>query len=663
MAATYSCADGHVVKVSLEGDDDNHIEKFSHDDETAMMETKKDEGDAEMWQAKGSEGTEGGEGRQSWSSKREYILTVVGYIVGIGNIWRFPYMCNRNGGGAFLIPFLLCLTLIGFPLFFLETAMGQFTARSPLHVWSVCPLVKGAGISMCLMTIMQVWYSNTIMAWALYYMVSSFQSVVPWSLCGQWWNTPQCTDLTRRFNDTSANVTSAWNKTLTDWENSTSASMVGPSNETGNGSEPLKMKLVTAAEEFWQHNVLQVSSGFYEPGHVVWYLAVMQCVVILFLFLALVKGVKSSGKVVYVTATAPYVVLVVLLVRGVTLPGAVDGILFYITPDFPRLLDPVVWIEAAVQVFYSLGPAWGALITVASFNKFDNNCYRDAFILTFIGEGTSVFGGFVIFSVLGYMARQTGMPIQDVVSAGPGLAFIVYPEAVSLMPLPQLWAVLFFFMIITVVIDSQMTGAESILTVICDSFPRILRRRRVLVTACFSLVYLLTSLILVSQGGVYVFQLFDWFVATVTVATVGFVECVVMGWVYGANRFGEDIEMMLGRKPPIVINILWCFVNPALLAILLIVTLVKYRPPSYGVYEYDGLATAFGWMIALVSFIPIPIMAVYQLMKAKGSLAQRLRQTTTPDKHWGPADPARRLLYRRELLQRTPRRRWLDVLR
>ncbi|XP_076469830.1 sodium- and chloride-dependent GABA transporter 1-like [Babylonia areolata] len=685
MAAVFDSND-HVVKVLLDDDEDpvageKALAKGSHDgvitttfkpalskagdgDSEAQLQKLEEEGDGRG---------DGHEERGSWSNKREYILTMMGYIVGIGNIWRFPYMCNRNGGGAFLFPFILCLAFMGFPLFFLESALGQFTGRSPLHVWSVCPLVKGMGIAMSILSVMFVWYFNTIMSWALYYMVSSFQSVLPWSLCGQWWNTPRCSDLSSRTANATgaANITSGWNVTTSGWNASsgwndnatymTTMSMLGST--TGNSTDPKKIKVVTAAEEFWQHNVLQMSDGFFETGHLVWYLAVMQVIVILFIFLALLKGVKSSGKVVYVTATAPYVLLTVLVVRGVTLPGAADGILFYITPDFQKLLDPLVWLEAALQVFYSLGPAWGGLIAVASYNKFENNCFRDAVILSFIGEGTSVFGGFAIFSVLGYMAHQTGVPIDKVVSSGPGLAFVVYPEAISLLPLPQLWAVFFFIMVITIVIDTQLTGVETFLTVICDSFPRTLGRRRLLVTGIYCFIALVSSLVLVSQGGIYIFQLFDWFIATLTVTTVALLECVVMAWVYGADRFSEDIQLMVGRRPPMIIKILWCFVIPVLLAVLLVVTLIKYQPPTLGDYKYDSVSTAIGWCIALSSFIPIPGMAVYQLLKAKGTFMQRLRHTITPDEHWGPADPTRRQLYRKQMQQRKPRQRLLDVLR
>ncbi|XP_061171790.1 sodium- and chloride-dependent creatine transporter 1-like, partial [Saccostrea echinata] len=120
----------------------------------------------------------------------------------------------------------------------------------------------------------------------------------------------------------------------------------------------------------------------------------------------------------YITATLPYLLLIVILIKGLTLPGSTDGILFYIRPDFDKLASVQVWLEAGIQVFYSLGPAWGPLFTMASFNKFNNNCYRDSIILSMISEGTSIFGGFAIFTIVGYMAHVAGKPVDKVVQAG-----------------------------------------------------------------------------------------------------------------------------------------------------------------------------------------------------------------------------------------------------
>lgn len=233
------------------------------------------------------------------------------------------------------------------------------------------------------------------------------------------------------------------------------------------------------------------SEGFEYMGAVKPSLALCVFGVFILVYFSLWKGVKSSGKVVWITALAPYVVLIILLVRGVTLPGAYDGIMYYLTPQWHKLLHSRVWIEAASQIFFSLGPGFGTLLALSSYNKFNNNCYRDAIITSSVNCLTSFLAGFVIFSVLGYMAHVQNKSIDQVGGDGPGLVFIVYPEAIAMMDGSVFMSIIFFLMLITLGLDSTFGGLEAMITALCDEYPRVLgRKREIFVLVLLICIYL-----------------------------------------------------------------------------------------------------------------------------------------------------------------------------
>lgn len=207
------------------------------------------------------------------------------------------------------------------------------------------------------------------------------------------------------------------------------------------------------------------------------------------------------GKVVYFTALFPYFVLTTLLIRGASLPGAADGIIFYLTPDWSRLTEARVWADAAMQIFFSLSPCWGGLITLASYNKFHNNCLKNSISIAFGNCGTSFYAGFVIFSIIGFMAHELGVPVKEVAAEGAGLAFIAYPEAVSRLPISPLWSCLFFFMLLTLGIGTQFTLIETVCTTIVDTWPDQLRHRKAKVLLCVCIFMFLTGSIMCTQVG------------------------------------------------------------------------------------------------------------------------------------------------------------------
>ncbi|KAH1180310.1 hypothetical protein KIL84_009146 [Mauremys mutica] len=538
--------------------------------------------------------------RDKWSKKMDFLLSVIGFAVDLGNVWRFPYICYQNGGGAFLIPYTLMAIFGGVPLFYMELALGQFHRTGAISIWKrICPIFKGIGFAICIIALYVSFYYNTIIAWALYYFYSSFTGTLPWTSCDNPWNTPNCTNYFGKSNVT--------------W--------------TTFSKSP--------AEEFYTRKVLEIqkSSGLYDVGGIRWQL--LLCLFLLFtiVYFSLWKGVKTSGKVVWVTATLPYIVLLILLVRGATLPGAWRGIVFYLRPNWEKLMSTAVWVDAAAQIFFSLGPGFGVLLALASYNHFSNNCYRDAIVTSVVNCLTSFLSGFVIFTVLGYMAEMRDVEVEDVAKdKGPSLLFITYPEAIANMVGSTFFAIIFFLMMITLGLDSTFGGLEAVITAVMDEYPHILAKQRELFVLGLITICFLGSLTTLTHGGAYVVKLLEEFGAGCSILAVVLLEAIAVSWFYGIQRFCNDVKAMLGFTPGIFWKVCWVAISPAFLAFIIVSSLLDQPPLMLFDYRYPEWSISVGYLIGASSFICIPFYMVYKLVWTPGSLKQRLAVCIRPEK-------------------------------
>ncbi|XP_016421944.1 sodium- and chloride-dependent creatine transporter 1 [Sinocyclocheilus rhinocerous] len=568
--------------------------------------------------------------RQTWSRQMDFIMSCVGFAVGLGNVWRFPYLCFKNGGGVFLIPYVLMVFVGGVPVFFLEIALGQFMKQGGVATWNIAPLFKGLGLASMVIVFFCNTYYIMVLVWGLYFLAHSFTSPLPWATCGHEWNTVNCTTnfsrvcFTQSLSPSPPNVSSL----------NTSASCL---EHTG---------LRSSVMEFWERKVLRLSGGLDEVGDISGYMVLCLLATWVIVYFCIWKGVKSAGKVVYFTAVFPYLVLVVLFVHGVSLPGALNGIIYYLKPNWSKLSEAQVWIDAATQIFFSYAIGLGALTALGSYNRFNNNCYQDAFILALINSGTSFFAGFVVFSVLGFMAAEQGVDISNVAESGPGLAFIAYPKAVSLMPLAPLWAVLFFLMLLVLGLDSQFVGVEGFITGIMDmlppkSFLGSQRREVVVAICCFTCFTIDLSMVtqvrlrLTVRGSATKKFGKPCFIGTISHSN----KCIDSGtchtWEnHGADRFMDNVACMIGYRPLPYMKWCWSYVTPVVCMGVFLFHVVNYKRLVYNaVYVYPWWGEVLGWFLALSSMLCIPLTVLYKLLHCKGTLMERWQHLTTPI--WG----------------------------
>ena len=474
-------------------------------------------------------------------------MAAIGSAVGLGNVWRFPYVCYQNGGGAFLIPFFVAIFTAGIPLLILEFSVGHWARGTPPKAFrKVGEKWEWAGWLTVLMPFIVATYYVVIMAWCFSYMVYSIDLR---------WGTQAESFFTNFLGDTGSPLV------------------------IGGISLPVLLGLIA-----------------------VW----------LSIFLILYKGVKRIGKVVALTVPIPTILLIILAIRGLTLPGAMEGVSYYLTPDFSKLGDVNVWLAAYAQVFFSFSLAQGIMITYASFLKKKSDLTNNAFIVALADAGTSFLAGFAVFSVVGYLAMSQGIGIDALGTqiAGANLTFITYPTAISLLPFAAaFFGMIFFIALLTFGIDSAFSMIEPISTSVNNKW----RISKTKATAIMCILGFFLSLIFATGGGLYLLEIIDHFIANFGLVTIGLLECLIFGWMFKIYRIrehaNETSEILLGRWWDILIK----FIIPIILGILLLVALIN-NVINNPYPEYPA------WLIVLMGIAPLLIITglSFALMKIKG---------------------------------------------
>jgi SNF family Na+-dependent transporter len=412
-------------------------------------------------------------------------------------------------------------------------------------------------------------YYNVVIAYCVIYFVSSFLPNLPWVGCDHSWNDEFClaSNPTKVTSLTQSDLTNLTNLTQSNFTNLTSLMQSDLTTVTSFTQSNLSMQ--KPSHQYFYKNVLQISSGIDDIGGMNWKLvgSLFFCYILTFVILS--KGIQSLGKVSYVTAIFPYIMIIILIIRGVTLPGAMKGIKFYIwNIDFEKLFNIKTWIDASSQVLFCLSLAHGGIITLGKHNKFHYNHLRTSYFIVILDGFTGILAGFAIFSVLGFMSEELGVEVKELAVGGPGLSFIVYPEALSLMPFPWIWCILFFAMMITIGYGSQLSLAESVL----DSFIFFIGikslKKRILFRFFCCMGFACIGCLMATNSGYYFLVIIESYTTTVPIIVLSTLEAIIFGWIYGFQRLSDDIHLMLNIRLSIFWKICITYVTPVLAIVI-----------------------------------------------------------------------------------------------
>lgn len=422
------------------------------------------------------------ETRERWSSRTTFLFAAIGSAIGLGNIWRFPYLAYDNGGGAFLVAWLIGLLVLGIPWLLMEIGMGRMFQKGAPGVFSgIGKKWEWLGWWPVLVAFVIVSYYAVIIAWSLRYALSS--------------------------------LTMAWGS--------------GEAAAAGTG-------------DYFFESILHLSSGPGELGQIVWPTLLMLVIVWAALFLIMYRGAGVIGKVAVYTVAIPWVILIALVIRGLSLPGAVDGLNYYLAPDWSALLTGDIWFAAFSQIAFTLSVGMAGMYAYGSFIAAKGDVNNNVLLAGFANNATSFFSGFAVFSTLGFLMGALSLPAEKAVESGLGLAFVIYPAAISMMPTANaLTGVLFFLCLFFLGLDSAFFLAHGGVTApLRDKFGGSIAR----MTAIVCIAGFLVGAVFTTQGGLYWLDMLDRAAAFYGLLITGALSCIVVGWFWTPGRLRAHVN-------------------------------------------------------------------------------------------------------------------------
>ena len=474
--------------------------------------------------------------REQWKNQLGFVFAAVGSAVGLGNIWRFSYMAYSHGGGAFLIPYIVALLSAGIPLLILEFAIGhERIGSAPLAYSKIRRNWEWLGWWAVIFVMFGiVLYYTVIIAWCLNFFV--------FSLNLRWGDDPNA---------------------------------------------------------FFFQKFLAISESPSEIGRIRIPILVALFVVWLINWGIVFRGVRRGIELINkIFMPLLFLLTAVLVLWSIFLDGALVGIKAYLEPDFSKLSDPKVWVDAYSQIFFTLSLGFGIMIAYASYLPEKANITKNAILTVFINSGYSLFAGIAVFSVLGFMATSQGRPISEVVTQSIGLAFVAYPKAVSLMPGGNFFGAIFFFCLVVAGLSSSISIMEAFISATVDKFGF---RRKALITLV-SILGFGGSMIFTTQAGLYWLDIADHFITHYGLIVVGIAECLLVGWLFdikGLRRHVNSISSIrLGRWWEMLIK----YFVPLVLGVILISDLYTEIRHPYGGYSWISVML-IGWNWMLLTLI------------------------------------------------------------
>jgi NSS family neurotransmitter:Na+ symporter len=467
--------------------------------------------------------------RDQWGTKLGFILAAMGSAIGLGNIWRYPYVVYENGGGAFLIPYFVALATAGLPILILEYSLGhRFRQGAPATFHSISQKWEWLGWWMAAISFIICTYYIVILGWCLSFIYYSF---------GQ------------------------------QWGSDTGAFFIGEYLATSDGAAPTG---------FWDIGGIQLKVLI--PMAIAWVL------VYILMQRGVSKGIEMASRILLPTLI---VMLILIVLRAITLDGATEGLNVLFTPDFGALADPSVWVAAYGQVFFSLSIAFSIMIAYSSYLPRKTDLSNSGLIVGLSNAGFEFLAAIGVFAALGFLAVQSGVAVDEVAQSGVVLAFIVFPQVISTLPgLNTAFGVLFFGTLFFAGVTSMVSILEAVVAAIREKFD--MSRKAAVNWICGAAA--LISILYVTRGGLFYLDTIDHFVNAYGLVVAGLLEVVLVAWIAKTlTDQGDHLNATSYVKMGPWWTISLKFFTPILLTFMILWSIWQELKENYEGYPTSGL--------------------------------------------------------------------------
>lgn len=482
--------------------------------------------------------------REQWGSQLGFLMAAIGSAIGLGNIWRFPGAAYENGGGAFMIPYVIALVVAGIPILFLDYALGHRFKGSPPTVFRrISKKLEWLGWWQVAVCFIIMTYYAVIVAWSIRYVFYS--------------------------------LTVEWGK-----------SEGGP------------------ADFFYSH-FIQVADTPHYSSAPVWNVAIPLAFVWIFALIIIARGVARGVEVANKICIPLLLILfVAMVVRSLTLPGAMDGLNALWTPNFSALTQARVWIAAFAQIFFSLSVGFGIMLTYSSYLKKKSNLVGTGLVAAFANSSFEILAGLGVFATLGFLAFTQGVGVNELEGiSGISLSFITFPAVISQMPGGAVFGVLFFLSLSLAGITSFISIIQVVAAAVGEKLG-VGSRKAAMIVGIPSAI--LSLFVFSTQSGIYALDVVDAYVNQIAVVISAVLMCVLLAFV--ARRLPE-IQRHLNYVSHTgkMIGTWWRFLVgaliPSALFYILVSALVSYIRHGYSNDYSREFEIVFGWGVVACALL------------------------------------------------------------